>query len=381
MSPQHTLYFITNDAAGNYVVAASVNADGLLTGATSTYAGGVGVHDFGPIVQGPDGTFSQGIVQVHQERNLLATVNTVNHTAVLFSINPFDPTLLTMVGKPVSTQGDSPNSVAFNRAGDTLCVQNTGAKNGVACFDVTKAGLKLQNNTVRELGLFNQTVPATGPFNTASQIAFTNDQKNILVAVKGTLSDPGFFALWSFDQSGGLSANYTRIAPPTGAGLPFSLTNIRGTDAFMAVDFALGLDIIDFSAGITADTVRIKAVPIPGQQAACWSTYSSARNSYYAVDTSADVVTEVRIDNALGTSVVNNFTLPDAPIDSIAISVGRKSYFYTLFPTLVDIGVWDLDATPKPALVSLVSIAALTQNSVPLTPGGVQGMAAYTHRV
>ena len=162
----------------------------------------------------------------------------------------------------------------------------------------------MQNNTVRDLGIFNQTVPATGPYNTASQITFTKDQKNIIVAVKGAPSKPGFFAVWSYSPTSGLAANYTRIATPSGAGLPFSLTPIRGSDAFMAVDFALGFDIIDYSTGLTANTIRTTAVPIAGQQAACWSTYASARNSYYAVDTAAGIITEIKIDDSLKTSIV-----------------------------------------------------------------------------
>lgn len=120
------------------------------------------------------------------------------------------------------------------------------------CFDVTKEGLKLQKDSVRKLGLQNQTVPATGPFNSGSQIVFTEDQKNILVAVKGTKTDPGFFAVWPLTRKGELAANFTRIATPPDAGLPFALQPIRGANAFMAVDFAIGFDVLDFSGGVNA---------------------------------------------------------------------------------------------------------------------------------
>ncbi|VDB99965.1 unnamed protein product [Peniophora sp. CBMAI 1063] len=377
----HTLYFINNDPAGNYVVAASIDANGLPTGSSATHAGGVGVHGMGSFGLGPDGTFSQGIVQVHQDNDWLATVNTANHTVVLFGIDPYDPLRLTMIGKPVSTQGDSPNSVAFNDAGNRLCVLNTGTTNGIACFDVTKTGLVLQEESVRSLGLALQTVPATGPFNTASQIVFTRDQKNILVAVKGTPTEPGFFAVWPINESTGqLAEEYTRIPAPPGGGLPFSLKPIPGTDSFVGADFAIGYDIIEFNKGATDLTARTKALPIEGQVGACWSTYSAARDSYYIVDV-AGVVTEVKVDTQLRTSTVNNFTVPAPPIDSVALDIGRKSYFYTLLPTLPGLGVWDLDAKPAPEMASIVSLATLTQDLVPLTPGYVQGMAAYTHKV
>ena len=45
----------------------------MQTSAYSTSAGGVGIHGLG--LAGADGTFSQGVLQVHEEKNLLATVN------------------------------------------------------------------------------------------------------------------------------------------------------------------------------------------------------------------------------------------------------------------------------------------------------------------
>lgn len=36
-----------------------------------------------------------------------------------------------MIGKPISSGGEFPVSVAFNKAGDMLCAVNAGAINGV----------------------------------------------------------------------------------------------------------------------------------------------------------------------------------------------------------------------------------------------------------
>ncbi|VDC03930.1 unnamed protein product [Peniophora sp. CBMAI 1063] len=381
-SPKHTIYFITNDATGNRVVSAGVTADGNLTDARSTSAGGVGIHGLG--LAGADGTFSQGILQVYEEKNLLATVNPANNTAVLFSIDPFNPTHLTMLGKPVSTEGDFPNSVTFNDKGDELCVLNTGTNNGVACFDVTKHGLKLQKDSVRDLGLQNQTVPATGPFNTGSQLVWTQDQKNLLVAVKGTMEDPGFFAVWPSTKKGELAANYTRIDTPEGAGLPFSLTPVKGANAFMAVDFAIGFDVLDFSEGIdrVSSSPRTTAVNITGQMATCWSTYSPVRNSYYAIDSVGSLVHEVKFDEDLKGTLVNNFTVPEmsGAIDSVVVNVDGKDLFYSLLANTLEIGVWDLDSKPEPTLTSLVDLSSLTNGTVPFTSGQVQGLGVYTRK-
>ena len=63
------------------------------------------------------------------------------------------------------------------------------------CFAVSGGGLQLVPGTVRSLGL-NQTTPATGPYDTGSQVVFTKDQKSLVAAVKGTPTTPGFLAAW-----------------------------------------------------------------------------------------------------------------------------------------------------------------------------------------
>ena len=111
--------------------------------------------------------------------------------------------MLTAFGPPMSTGGEFPMSLAFNQDGSLLCVLNGGAINGVKyvysvvcistiidhvlyrCFHMdSELGLMPAANTWRPLGL-NQTTPPTGPAGTASHIIFTEDQQNVVVAVKG----------------------------------------------------------------------------------------------------------------------------------------------------------------------------------------------------
>ena len=49
----------------------------------------------------------------------------------MFAINEKDPSKLTMVGTPVSTGGEFPVAMAVNPIGNTVCVANGGAVNGV----------------------------------------------------------------------------------------------------------------------------------------------------------------------------------------------------------------------------------------------------------
>jgi hypothetical protein len=54
-----------------------------------------------------------------------------SNTVSLFSINPEDPAKLRLIGKPQKTGGEFPMSLAFNKAGNQLCVLNGGKVNGV----------------------------------------------------------------------------------------------------------------------------------------------------------------------------------------------------------------------------------------------------------
>lgn len=54
-----------------------------------------------------------------------------SNTVSLFSINPEDPTRLTLLGRPVPSGGEFPQSVAINSAGTDVCVLNGGKINGV----------------------------------------------------------------------------------------------------------------------------------------------------------------------------------------------------------------------------------------------------------
>ena len=85
------------------------------------------------------------------------------------------------------------------------------------------------------------------------------------------------------------------------------MTKINGADAFLAADFSVGFDIIDYSRGVSgiSKSSRTVGVPIPGQKAACWSAYSSALDSYYIVDVNTAAITEVKVDKDLTASVVS----------------------------------------------------------------------------
>jgi hypothetical protein len=211
-----------------------------------------------------------------------------------------------MLGEPMSSGGEFPMSVAFNKAGNVLCVLNGGAVNGVKCFSVDATnGLKGIAGTVRSLGL-NQTTPASGPPGSASHILFNADDSQVMASVKGVPPTPGFLAVWDVAKDGSLSQTFSSIAPPQGGVNPFGMSLIPGKNAVLAADPAIGFDIIDLSAGgnATAGAGTSSAVNVTGQGAICWTTHSQKTGHFYVIDAGTSIVTEVSVDGNLKANVV-----------------------------------------------------------------------------
>ena len=110
--------------------------------------GGIGSHGNDAGANGPDALFSQGSVKASASGKILATVNVGfykvhwfridliilqagSNTISVFSINPSNPTDISMIGSPVGSGGEFPVSVTINSAGDTVCALNGGEVNGV----------------------------------------------------------------------------------------------------------------------------------------------------------------------------------------------------------------------------------------------------------
>lgn len=202
----------------------------------------------------------------------------------------------------VSSEGEFPISLAFNNNGNRFCVLNGGRVNGVNCYKVDKnLGPVAIDNSLRLLtDKLSQSTPPAGPANTASQIIFSEDNKKLIVSVKGTPDKAGFFAIWDVNGDGSLSANFKQVAPGKGGLLPFSMTVIPGKNAILATDAGLGFDILNLR-----DPSKNTATKIDGQVATCWSTFSPATGNFYLTDIGTSTVTEVHVDNNLKGTVVS----------------------------------------------------------------------------
>jgi hypothetical protein len=312
-------------------MSASIAGDGKLTFGDKFWTGGVGSHGKTDPVDSPDPLFAQASVKVVGDT--LVVVNAGSNTATMFNIDPANPALVKMAGGPVWSGGEFPVSSTISKVNGNVCVLNSGAMNSVNCYKADKkVGLQAIPNSMRQLGL-NQTTPPSGPANTPSQILFSDDGKRLFASVKGAPDAPGFIAAWNVNEDGSLSENFEKNTPKDGGALPFSMTLVRGADAILNTDPALGFSVYDFKGDVKADSD--KGVKIDGQGAACWSEFSDVTKNYYITDIMTSQLTEVQINpETLEAQVVKQYPQPkgSSTIDNEIVTVGDKDFIYIMSP-------------------------------------------------
>lgn len=387
-------FFMTNEASGNFVMASTIGSDGQLTTVRAVATGGKGQHANST---GPDGLFSQGCVKVGG--NNLFAVNPGSNTLSMFAITPNDPANIKLVGKPVSTSGEFPVSVAVNSAGTMVCALNGGKKNGVACFKPSANGLTAIPNTVRNLGI-TQTTPATGPAGSASHVLFSADGKQLIASVKGAPPAAGFLAVWAVEANGSLSQTFQAVTPPAGGALPFGMAVIDGaTNALLVTDPGVGFDVMDLSkltaATGNASTTGItslaasndilsspsSAVKVDGEDAVCWAAFSKKTGTFFLTDIGTSLVTEVAVDtNTLAATIVGQHALTpgSATLDDAVATINGNDFLYVLAANLTSVDVMSLQGKGQATSIQSANFAAAAkQLRVTLNPNNVQGMTVF----
>lgn len=319
---------LVNDPDLNYVLSMDIASNGQLSCGDAFYSfgrGGRGVSSPGAAPgNNTDALFSQGSIQV--AGGLVAAVNSGSNTVALFSIDKALPSSISMIGGPVSSGGEFPNSVAISPDNTRACVVNSGAISGVQCFEVNPTrGLVTQSSTNRLIQL-DQTTPPSGPQDTIGQVIYNEAGTQIIVSVKGgTASSQGYVATWDIASDGSLSTASTNTPVATGGALPFSLTLVPGQNAVFATDPAVGAAVYDFGANADS-TATSSVIPIAGQLATCWSVYSNLTGHFYAVDSGSSTITEIALNEQLQGSIVKQYPLKSgsAPVDSTIVTVGGK---------------------------------------------------------
>ncbi|KAI0766692.1 hypothetical protein BD413DRAFT_480927 [Trametes elegans] len=368
------VYFITNEPGENVIMAASIGGDGSLVLEKAVAAGGRGLHGIAS-PPGADGLFSQGGIQASTNGQVLATVNAGSNTISLFSINPKVPTDIAPLGDPVSSGGEFPQSLVFNKNGTRLCVLNGGAVAGVNCFGVDKKLGLVSIPDSRRIVSLNQTTPPNGPPGTASMITFNADESKLIASFKGIPPAVGFLALWDVQPDGSLAPAFTRLDTVQGGGLSFSLTPVPGKNAFLVTDPAVGFTILDLD-----DSSHSSAVAIPGQSATCWSSFSSRTGSFFLDDVGTGMVTEVRIDDDLKGTIVKQYPqgASAGTIDNDVVTINDKDFLFLMAATAASVDVLSLSAPGQARKVFSLNITAPARNAgIPIDPNSLQGMTHF----
>jgi len=374
-------YFMTNEPDGNFIVSMDIGSDGKLCLAQATPTGGEGAHgmDTDSPTPGPDALFSQGAVKASAKAQVLAAVNAGSNTISMFSINPDQPSQLEAIGKPVCSEGEFPMSLAFNADGTMLCALNGGEVNGVQCYKVDpQNGLQAINGTTRSLGL-NQTTPASGPAGSTSHVIFSENGQQLVASIKGTPPTPGFLAVWNVSQDGTLSDDFAQVAPGQGGLLPFSMTVVPGENAILATDAGVGFDLFDMSNGAT-NSSNSSVVPIQGQGATCWSSFSNQTGNFYLTDIKTSMVTEVNVDKNLKGTIVKQYPQANnsATIDNDVATVGGKDFMYVLTPNATAVNVLSLNAPGQAQNIQTLDFSGAAKKAgLTINPNNLQGMTAF----
>lgn len=297
------VYHIDNNPTSNHVLAYKINAGG-----TPTYANAYATGGKGTSLTGGDPLFSQDSVAVR--KNYLLTVNAGSNSVSLFNISSSDPTVLTMIGNPVDTNGDYPVSVTFNPQGTMACALNGGIRNGFRCYTVDTNGLTPQPAWDRNTGLNITTNPPTGPPNTLSDITFSADGNALFVTAKIT---NGVFIYRI--TNGMLDATPIRVTP-SGSVLPFSMTLVGANGLLITDPGVPGTSIFSYNSASgmnTATTTPVLAMNSSLIAAPCWSVYAPTTKSYYVIGAASGSIAEVSVDPAtLSAKVLQYYVTPNA---------------------------------------------------------------------
>jgi len=272
-------------------------------------------------------------------------------------------------------------SVAINAKGTMVCVLNGGSVNGVNCYTPdAKLGLVAKANTLRSLGL-NQTTPATGPAGTTSHVVFSEDGSKLIASVKGVPPTPGFLAAWDIAADGSLSAEPVKSTPASGGLLPFSMTVIPGKNAILATDAGVGFDIFNFGAqGAKSSSATSTVIPISGQKATCWSSFSPKSGNFYLTDIGTSTITEVNVDKNLKGTIVKQYpqAAGSATIDNDIATIGANSFLYVLAPNATTVNVLSVNTPGKATSVQNFNFASAAKAAgVTIDKNNLQGMTTF----
>lgn len=220
----------------------------------------------------------------------LFTVNSGSHTLSMFVIYPWAPLYPKLVGKPVDTQGEFPQSVTYSAQLNTACVVNGGANNGVACFTVSIENGLSPVGGLRPLKNLHTNTPPSGPPDSASEILFSPSSSALFVTIKGKPGPPAVPGyIYAFGVNNGQISSDAIISSPSALILDYSINFLGSETSALITDPTFGASIVNIASDLTV--METHHTTIPNQGAVCWAAYSRHYGTVYVVDANRTNVT------------------------------------------------------------------------------------------
>lgn len=259
---------------------------------------------------------------------MLVAVNPGSNTVSLFTISSADPTVLSLIGKPVSTLGEFPVSVALSIKKKLACVANGGAKAGLACFRTSaKRGLTPLSEKLLTVFNIGQSTPAIGPLNSVSHTLFNADASALITTVKGdpTTKNSGFVSVLPIKNACPVTPDIR--SSPNGTAVLFGSALIPSSPTeLFATDASFGATTLSLSTSLKFSSLT--KTTIPGQAATCWAAFSDLTRTAFVTDVIKNRLVE--IDPSTG-KILQTTTLANNNRGMIDLaSAGR--FIYALSP-------------------------------------------------
>lgn len=309
------VFVMTDDTAGNAVVAYHRAADGTLTLAGTYYTHGLGGVLSGSVV---DHTASQGALTYDREHGLLFAVNPGSNNVTVFKVDG-DQLVLSQV---IWSGGDFPVSVAVH--GDRAYVLNALGGATLAGYRISGRWVSPIPGSSRSLGL--GTTSATAFTGTPGQVTFSPDGRSLLVTTKAATNAIDVFAL---HRDGTLSAAPT--VDTLAGDVPFAVAYDRAGHVVAAE--AGPSAVATFTLGAGGVLTQLAAADT-GQKGTCWIVRDG--RYFYTSNAGSASVSGYSVGSGGGLTALGNTSTDAGTVDATGAGHGRFLYVQTGASGIVD---------------------------------------------
>ena len=290
-SPQSTVYTLSNEAAGNQVIAFTRNGDGTISETGRYDTGGAGTDG---------GLGNQGALALSSNGKFLYVVNPGSNDISVFFIKNNGSLILK---DKIDSGGERPVSITERKS--IIYVLNAGGDGNISGF-----GFNYQGNL---MPISNSTKPLSGPATGPAQISFSPNGKALIVTEKATnlISSYAVVANRPSNVRTFPSAGFTPFGFDFGNNNNFYVSEAAGG--------APGASTVSSYHVDNSGNVNLVDGPVAtNRTAACWLVLSKNKNYLFTTNTGSNDISTVSV-SGLGnlTSFPDDITPAlSAPIDA-----------------------------------------------------------------